>query len=177
METLDILLILEQCQNFFSNSMGVVRGFKGEEIFRKYNDGIAAAIGLIQEQGERLAAYESTGLEPETIKAAADSKNAILTLASLFLDTTAGRLRELVQADQDGRLAITPCKVGDIVYQVTEGVVSEFKVRFIEVSTCGCLFLHADLRVGTVFTGTVFSEDEIGKTVFLTREEAERCLD
>ena len=69
-----------------------------------------------------------------------------------------------------------PCKVGDVVYQVTRNFISEFRVRFVEIATCVNLFLHTDLISGIVYTGEVFSESDIGKTVFLTREEAEKVL-
>ena len=69
-----------------------------------------------------------------------------------------------------------PCKVGDVMYQVTRNFISEFRVRFVEIATCGNLFLHTDLISGIVYTGEVFSESDIGKTVFLTREEAEKAL-
>ena len=44
METMKILLALEQCQ--MTHNLG------------KYNDAISAAMELIQQQGERLAAFE-----------------------------------------------------------------------------------------------------------------------
>ena len=69
-----------------------------------------------------------------------------------------------------------PCKVGDVVYQVTRNFISEFRVRFVEIATCGNVFLHTDLISGIIYTGDVFSESDIGKTVFLTREEAEKVL-
>lgn len=71
---------------------------------------------------------------------------------------------------------VPPCKVGDTVYQVTRNFISEFRVRFVEISTCGNLFLHTDLISGIVYTGEIFSESEIGKTVFLTKEETEQAL-
>ena len=70
-----------------------------------------------------------------------------------------------------------PCKVGDVVYQVTRNFISEFRVRFVEIATCGNLFLHTDLISGIVYTGEVFSESDIGKTVFLAREDAEKTLE
>ena len=70
-----------------------------------------------------------------------------------------------------------PCKVGDVVYQVTRNFISEFRVRFVEIATCGNLFLHTDLISGIVYTGEVFSESDIGKIVFLSREEAEKALE
>lgn len=72
---------------------------------------------------------------------------------------------------------VSPCKVGDTVYQATRNFISEFRVRFVEIATCGNLFLHTDLISGIVYTGEVFSESDIGKTVFLTREEAEKALE
>lgn len=59
-----------------------------------------------------------------------------------------------------------PCKVGDVVYQVTRNFISEFRVRFVEIATCGNLFLHTDLISGIVYTGEVFSESDIGKQYF-----------
>ena len=49
-------------------------------------------------------------------------------------------------------------------------------MRFVEISICDNLFLHTDLISGIVFTGEVFPISDIGKTVFLTREEAEKAL-
>ena len=46
METMEILLALEQCQMTYN--------------LGKYNDAIAAAMELIQQQGERLAALEQS---------------------------------------------------------------------------------------------------------------------
>lgn len=41
---------------------------------------------------------------------------------------------------------------------------------------CNNLFFHTKLTKGINMTGEIFSEDKIGKTVFLTKEEAERAL-
>ena len=56
---------------------------------------------------ERLAAYEDTGLEPEDLKKAFN-ETAILKLAAQALSTTPDHLRELLQAEQDGRLVELP---------------------------------------------------------------------
>ena len=71
---------------------------------------------------------------------------------------------------------VPPCKVGASIYEITRNFISEFRVRFIEIGTCSNLFLHTDLVSGIVYSGEVFHESEIGKTVFLTREEAEKAL-
>ena len=55
----------------------------------------------------RLAAYEDSGLEPEDLKKAFN-ETAILKLAAQALSTTPDHLRDLLQAEQDGRLVVLP---------------------------------------------------------------------
>ena len=52
---------------------------------------------------DRLAAYEETGLEPGDFKRAF-SEDTILKLAGQALGITPERLRELAQADKDGKI-------------------------------------------------------------------------
>ena len=67
------------------------------------------------------------------------------------------RLRELAEADKDGRVIILPCKVYE-----TDGVrVYEHTVREVIYETAG---------------GPAFDKNAIGKSIFLTRAEAERAL-
>ncbi len=61
---------------------------------------------------ERLAAYEETGLTPEEIKAPF-TEDAMINLAAQALGVEADRLRELAEADKDGRVVVLPCKVGE----------------------------------------------------------------
>ena len=70
-----------------------------------------------------------------------------------------------------------PCKVGDRLYEVTgRKTVSVYKVRAIRVELFG-LFIEWDIVEGFVWQSlSGINADEIGKTVFLTREEAERAL-
>ena len=107
----------------------------------------------------RLCAYEDTGLEPEDLKKAFN-ETAILKLAAQALSTTPDHLRDLIQAEQDGLLVALPCKVGDKVYQIDAERVYESEVKGI-IYDAG----HID-----------FDERAIGKTVFLTLEEAEAAL-
>ena len=108
---------------------------------------------------KRLGHYEDTGLEPEDLKKAFN-ETAILKLAAQALSTTPDHLRDLIKAEQDGRLVVLPCKVGDKVYQ-TDGV------RLYE-STVRSLIFDTE--------NVAFDEGAIGKTVFLTREEAALAL-
>ena len=54
---------------------------------------------------ERLAAYEETGLEPEDMKRAFN-EDAVLKLAGQILGMSPDRLRELAQAEKEGRLVV-----------------------------------------------------------------------
>lgn len=63
---------------------------------------------------DRLAAYEDTGLEPQEVTAA---KHALMgkTLAEIkeFEGIPLDRLRELAEAERDGRARVLPCKPGE----------------------------------------------------------------
>lgn len=61
---------------------------------------------------ERLAAYEDTGLTPEEIKAPF-TEDKMINLAAQALGVEPSRIRELAEADKDGRVVVMPCKVGE----------------------------------------------------------------
>ena len=61
---------------------------------------------------ERLAAYEDTGLTPEEIKAPF-TEDTMINLAAQAMGVEPSRLRELAEADKDGRCVVLPCKVGE----------------------------------------------------------------
>ena len=106
---------------------------------------------------ERLAAYEDTGLTPEEIKAPF-TEDTMINLAAQALGVEPSRLRELAEADKDGRVIILPCKVYE-----TDGVrVYEHTVREVIYETAG---------------GPAFDKNAIGKSIFLTRAEAERAME
>lgn len=68
------------------------------------------------------------------------------------------------------------CKVGDTVYVPTRVLVSEFKITAIFCDIHGTYFYWL-FYCGIYERTSGFSERDIGKTVFLTREEAEKKLD
>ena len=130
---------------------------------------------------DRLAAYEDRGCAPEEVlpKDKADEiALKLMRLADLESLCSYTRLRELAEADKDGRLVVLPCKAGDTVYEVTSRkTISEYRVKAIRVELF-CTFIEWDIVAGFV-DKSIFGVpvDEIGKTVFLTREEAKAALE
>ena len=130
---------------------------------------------------ERLKAYEDTGLEPEEVlpKDKADEiALKLMRLADLGSLCSYTRLCELAEADKDGRMVVLPCKVGDTVYEVTSRkTISEYRVKAIRVELF-CTFIEWDIVAGFV-DKSIFGVpvNELGKTVFLTCEEAEKALE
>lgn len=120
----------------------------------------------------RLAAYEDTGLTPEDCARATE-------IDDILLDEyyPSGRMRKLIKADKDGRVVVLPCKVGDTVWAILDGAkyARECKVDFVNIGSFGTtiVFVVKDgLREQYGVTAAAFV-----KTVFLTREEAEKALE
>ena len=124
---------------------------------------------------DRLAAYEDTGLTPEEVlpKDKADEiALKLMRLADLESLCSYDRIRELAEADKDGRVVVLPCKVGDTVWRIVrdgEPHITRDEVR--DMYFADDMTLCVELVGGRV----TFTE-KFGKTVFLSREEAEKAL-
>ena len=133
----------------------------GKDIFRK----------MARDLYGRLKAYEDTGLTPEGIKAPF-TEDTMINLAAQALGVEPSRLREIAEADKDGRCVVLPCKVGDTVWRIVrdgEPHITRDEVRdmYFADDMTPCVEL-----VG----GRVTFTEKFGKTVFLSREEAEKAL-
>lgn len=119
---------------------------------------------------DRLVEYEDTGLTPELVREVAE-------FAVWVHENGMDKIREWVKADKENRLVVPPCKVGDMLYEVTgRKTISVYKVKAIRVELFG-LFIEWDIVEGFVWQSLAgINAGEIGKTVFLTREEAEKAL-
>lgn len=126
---------------------------------------------------ERLKAYEDTGLEPEAIEPV---KHALAAKHMVDLETLnntpISRLVELAEADKDGRCVVLPRKVGHRVFALldTDKHISECEVKQIGLGNeIGFVVLEPigarGRKYGVALKG-------FGKTVFLTRKEAEKAL-
>lgn len=93
------------------------------------------------------------------------------------------RLRELAESDKDGRLVVLPCKVGDTVWVTRNPWTGKLLKKPLDAYVNGMKMYSHGLYVNLLFdtrkiNGTRDYEiNHIGKTVFLTREEAEKALE
>ena len=133
---------------------------------------------------ERLAAYEDTGLEPERCAefARADAEGRYIVMRDAEQEGVA-RLRELAEADKDGRLVVLPCKVGDTLWVTgRDNVPRKMSLEAPDIRTVCTdednLCMSTCNRKPDGFCAYRLRNDgaDIGKTVFLTYEEAEKAL-
>jgi hypothetical protein len=147
---------------------------------------------------DRLAAYEETELTPEEVLSMKFEWCAMMdALNSIGGGYT--RLRELAEADRDGRLVMPPCKVGDTVWAASGKIIKceidemylcdsggiEFLVSFnCDGADCKrCPFNNwtqdcsGECYCDCEYGNGSFKDSDIGKTIFLTSEEAKAALE
>lgn len=129
----------------------------------------------------RLAAYEDTGLTPESVEAIKlHMMGKAISEITEFNGLPIDRLRELAEADKDGRVVVLPVRpvltqsIGSMLYIVEDG-------EIIEDSLCEALIgmgSNGDINIfyTTLSDQISFEQADIGKTVFLTREDAKKAL-
>ena len=82
------------------------------------------------------------------------------------------RLRKLAEADKEGRVVVLPCKVGDGLWAFCSHPVEQvYSFTVTDIST-----LNGRTMLNTSRCGVIDARD-VGKTVFLTREDAEKALE
>lgn len=118
---------------------------------------------------DRLAAYEDTGLSPEKVSWMKEVVEAAFDNDTSRIE----RAHNLHVADKEGRCVVLPCKVGDTVWRIVrdgEPHITRDEVRdmYFADDMTPCVEL-----VG----GRVTFTEKFGKTVFLSREEAERAME
>ena len=134
----------------------------------------------IYTMAEHLAAYEDTGLTPEQIF---KMYGELCILESALKSYGShNRMKELVEADKDGRCVVLPCKVGDTIYthnrvlRTDNAMHDEICTRRIKGYGGNALNKVWLTASGDYCDFSVFPS-EFGRTVFLTREEAERAME
>ncbi len=133
---------------------------------------------------DRLAAYEDSDCEPEEVLPKDKADEIALKLMRLAdLESLCGidRLRELAEADKDGRVAVLPVKpvltpiISSMLYIIEDGDIYEDALyeAVVGMSESG----KVNVVYQTLSDQITFEQADIGKTVFLTREEAEEALE
>ena len=124
---------------------------------------------------ERLKAYEDAGLSPQ---ACAEAREIEETLSGC--DYSISRMVELMKADKDGRLVVLPARpvltqsCASMLYIVDDDEIYEDSLyeAVVGMSSSG----RTNVIYTTLSDQMIFGQEAIGKTVFLTREEAEKAL-
>ena len=124
---------------------------------------------------ERLAAYEDTGLTPKEVTSLGELFDYALKESKTLTEqlTLLKHIRELAEADKDGRVVVLPCKVGDRVYipDIESKTVANVRVQGISITPKSRVVLH--------FGGYPVESawgDRCGIDWFITIEEAEKAL-
>ena len=127
----------------------------------------------------RLAAYEDTELTPEEVSALVKDWSDLCTI----IGECGGidRLRELAEADKDGRVVALPVKpvltpiLSGMLFIIEDGDIYEDALY---EAVAG---MSENGKMNVVYTTLsdqiIFEQADIGKTVFLTREGAEKALE
>lgn len=104
------------------------------------------------------------------LKEALEKTNYMAIIAALFNGVDVDRMKELAEADKNGCVIIVPCKVGDTVYFALLG-------KIIEKQVFSIVAFSNSTRIYCGGTSEYFRPEDIGKTFFLTSEEAEKALE
>ena len=159
MAGMERLTVRDSRQHAWYNNDGVlIRGANGT--FHQKKDMTAHYIHerfvALDKVIDHLASYEDIGMEPEEVVALRASFEALRDEAL-----------PLLRAKVEDRLAVLPCKVGDIVYDIQDG--TPYATRVISFSyfgdhwACRTVSSYPDLEL-------------FGERVFLTHAEAIAAL-
>lgn len=152
----------------------------------------AIPTGNIDTALMRLAAYEDTGLKPELVQEVAE-------FAVWVHENGMDKIREWVKAEKEKRLVVLPCKVGDTVWAASGKIIKceidetylcdNGEIEFLMSFNCDgadckrCPFNNwtqdcsGECYCDCEYGNGSFKDSDIGKTIFLTREEAEAALE
>jgi len=130
-------------------------------------------LGLSQEELARRMGYRS--------------RSSITKLEKGINDLPQSKVEELAQAKKKGRLVVLPCDVEDTVYVIDPGDYEHEYKPYVRLKTVSEINWKAtrkkDLGWGLILAGgncgtkARYKLNNVGKTVFLTREAAEAALD
>ena len=175
----------------------------GDEMYDAMFDGVDTVEGIVAllhtaaiqaaEMRNRLAAYEDTGLEPEEIaKIREDVETGYLKSTARRYGIPVDRLRELAQADREGRCVVQRFSPGQVVWAVErneDGEAVDFYGYVFVTSLRGVALvspkINGSSEIDVILMDQVESRiSSSGGSIeaypiddcYLTREEAEKAL-
>lgn len=131
----------------------------GEYVYGNNQD-VYNGISLLEE-------YENTGLEPQEI----------IRVIKFGVPEWIGKYVEYRKLEEQGLLIKLPCKVGDFVFEanINRNIISSYIITAIVVGKNSRNYKWS-LLDGIYSNMNGFNEFALGKSVFITREEAEKAL-
>lgn len=140
-----------------------------ERLTERYKDSIANIV-LIRECGDKLCKDICDDIECNCSKCE--------------LEKAIEKLADYEDLEEQGLLVRLPCKVGDTVWDNDFGYPESYEIKAFSYGYCDS-YVEPDIEDEIIFyyenyTGSItgaFPMSELGKTVFLTREEAEKKLE
>ena len=112
---------------------------------------------------ERLLEYEDTGLSPQACRQAHEIEEGLSGE-----DYSISRMVELMNANKAGRVLIRPCEPDAIYWEKVGGILAQSRFEGLSV--------YEDGTIKYAGYGMEICAEDIGKTVFLTSEEAKEAL-
>ena len=122
---------------------------------------------------ERLAAYEDTGLTPKEVTALGELFDYALKESKTLTEqlTLLHHIRELAEADKDGRLVVLPCKPDGSMLDTSDPERPEImkRIHFAVAYVCGGIVFHQPY--------SIFLENVAAGYIRPLNEEAEKALE
>ena len=116
---------------------------------------------------DRLAAYEDTRLTPEEVDKLTKDWTDLCTIVGECGGIS--RVRELAEADKNGRVVVLPCKPDAIYWERSGSILAQSRFEGLHVCEDGTIKYAG--------SGMEICAEDIGKTVFLAHEEAKKALE
>mgnify|MGYP007056177379 CR=1 FL=1 len=132
-----------------------------------HEDGGCTKGCIVPKLYSRLAKYEDLDLLPGEIR---EKLRKLEWYEAKFGHRQAQRWDQIAAAEDEGRLVVLTCKVGDKVYQVDAEKVYESTVTSIIIGQNAPIIYDTD-------GGVAFNDRAIGHSIFLNSWEAERALE
>ena len=117
---------------------------------------------------ERLKEYENTIWTPEMLRKLNGNAAKMWGFAQAVDNMTIERLKELTDADKDGRVVVLPCAPDAIYWERSGSILAQARFEGLHV--------YEDGTIKYAGYGMEICAEDIGKIVFLSREEAEKAL-